>query len=345
MRKLLKIVGAVFLVGVIAIIAVPFIVPVDTMKEPVLAKIEAMTGRRVSIGRISLSLFPDIALKAEDVHVGNPAWAGSGDMASIRELRVGVKLMPLLHRQVDITEVTLGEPVIALIKNHAQANWQFTAAQPVKSVPAATGARTGAAGAQQAAAMLPRHVTIRNGRITYTDIASGKGKAVSGINLILDAPWPLQKASLEGSADIEGHKVVALLDLSSPLTVTGDVPSDVDLALAYDNVKLTWKGTVSLADGMPSLTGKVAVPSLDASDFSDGGAKAAPPVSATTTHAQPASHWSDTPIDLTALDSANADLTVDIGTFVLPKTRLSDIPRAGHRAPGVRPGQPNDGTA
>ena len=129
MRRLLKILGFALVTLVLLVVAVPFLVPADMLKSKALELLESQTGRKVALGKVSFSLFPNIAIKAEDVSISNPAWVKDGAvMASVKSMRLGVELLPLLHKEVHVTDVSLGTPIIHLVKNGDKANWVMTPA-------------------------------------------------------------------------------------------------------------------------------------------------------------------------------------------------------------------------
>jgi AsmA protein len=320
MSKIVKIVVLVLVIAVVAAIAVPFLVPMDKVKGVVLTKLKASTGRDVSLGNISLSVLPNISLDAEDVKVGNPAWAGGGDMAEIKTLKLGVELIPLLHGNVHIKNFTLVDPVIALIKNGDKANWQFNTAN------ASPAAKKDAeqTDSEDKAIALPDQVSIKNGKLSYQDHGAKTAQNIDDVNLDFTSPFSGKNVKLKTSATVNGQKADITLTLSDPEAITSGSPTDVDLKLAYGAINLSWKGTLAMKGAVPTLTGALIIPKIDTqalskSEGGEGKQSGAP------AHAEGAAHWSDAPINLAALHSANADLDVTIEELVLPKTTLKDI--------------------
>lgn len=348
MGKIIKIFLSVLVIIVLAIIVLPFVIPVDTMKDKVLAQIEKATGRKVTIQKLSLSLFPDIALKADDVSVSNPGWAAAGNMADIKELRLGVELMPLLHKQVNITELTLDSPQITLIKKGDEANWQMMAenASSAGKSEAAAKESIPEEPTSQSNVIVPSQITIKNGKLIYEDSQTGN-HTVSDIELSLKAPHISEKAELSFSATIDGKKADIKLTSSSPLTIMQGHPSDIDTEVAYQDVKFTWQGSFALVNNRPDITGKLTLPVLDIPELSK---ETVNTESSTGTSAKNApakapeksGHWSDARIDLSGLTTADADLTIVIGKLVLQQTTLKDIQIATHLSHGALNVKTND---
>ena len=86
------------------------------------------TGRQLVIKgdlTIAISLLPEVVVT--DVTLANAPWASQPQMAHIGQLRVRLKLLPLLMRDVDITRIKLIDTDLLLeIDASGQANWQFS---------------------------------------------------------------------------------------------------------------------------------------------------------------------------------------------------------------------------
>ncbi|WP_159310771.1 AsmA family protein, partial [Klebsiella pneumoniae] len=73
------------------------------------------SGRELSLpGKISLSLFPDIALEFGPAMLGNAAGFGSEPMLQLERVRLGVKLRPLFAKRVEVSRAEVTRPAIRL---------------------------------------------------------------------------------------------------------------------------------------------------------------------------------------------------------------------------------------
>jgi len=327
MHRFIKILLVLLVLFIVAAVAAPFVVPTDKIKEQVLVQIEAKTGRKVTVDHVSFSIFPTLGLDLKGATFGNPNWA-PGNMAEIKTLKVGLALVPLLHGEYHLQELILEQPVIVLIKQQDRVNWQLsktTASAPTPSAPkeAVTSSNTGNT-------TLPDlrldKIIIKDGTVTYKD--GNKIQTIPGINLTLKAPDLSEKADIAFSALYGGKKLDVVLALDKPLAIaTGDEAS-ATLKVSYGALDFTWQGTVSMPrGGVPKITGKIDVPSLDTTQLSQekGESRAAAEKPSATPSATGSSHWSDAPITLDGLRGADADLTVSIGKLRLQKTTLENI--------------------
>src|SRR5690606_9244760 len=126
-KKILLILGAFVLILVIAGIVLPFLIPVERYKEELTAQVKAATVRDLLItGPLSLSVFPSLTLKAEEVTFSNPPGASEPNMLSLEEMMIAIKLFPLLSGSLEIDGFKLVKPTLHIeIDKTGKGNWQF----------------------------------------------------------------------------------------------------------------------------------------------------------------------------------------------------------------------------
>src|SRR5258708_858519 len=105
----------VLLIGAL-ILAIPHLVNVDSYGGKVVAEVEHSIGRKITVGQIKLSLFP-LALRVQDLAVSEDPAFGSGNFATMGEIRIEVGFLPLLNRRVEVQIIEAVNPSIKLIKN------------------------------------------------------------------------------------------------------------------------------------------------------------------------------------------------------------------------------------
>ncbi|MGH7118512.1 MAG: AsmA family protein [Acetobacteraceae bacterium] len=106
-RLILALLVAVIALGIAAVALLPSVTDWNRYRATLEVLAGEALGRPVSIaGPVSLSLLPEPVLTASRVSVGG----GGGAHITIRELRLGVALLPLLTGQVDARSLTLQQP-------------------------------------------------------------------------------------------------------------------------------------------------------------------------------------------------------------------------------------------
>jgi AsmA protein len=84
------------------------------------------TGRNLTIrGKLELKVFPWLAVSVNEVELSNPPQFGSRPFARIRKASIGVKLLPLLGRRIEVSRIALqGADVSLVSRGAADNNWK-----------------------------------------------------------------------------------------------------------------------------------------------------------------------------------------------------------------------------
>lgn len=110
--------GAGTLIGllVIAAVALVFFIDVNAYKPRLEETVSSALGMQVSVdGRLGISIFPGLRITLEDVHVRNKGV----DVAFSKEARLGIDLIPLVHREVRLRSMTLKHSLISIERDVA----------------------------------------------------------------------------------------------------------------------------------------------------------------------------------------------------------------------------------
>jgi len=177
-KSIIITIGVVGAVG--ALLAVPFLMPLDTYRAPIERAASSALGREVHIsGSMGLTVYPQIGISLGDVSIANPQGAKNPQMVEVKSVVVGAKLMPLLSRRLEITEVLLQNPVIHLEVNRSGAsNWQLGAGTQAKA--GETNSRIASVGVGR--------LKIEGGEVTYDDAAAGTSQSIKDVDFTLGMP-------------------------------------------------------------------------------------------------------------------------------------------------------------
>ncbi|WP_291842292.1 AsmA family protein [Maricaulis sp.] len=207
MKRIAVALGLIVVLAVAAVFVLPAVIPAATYREPVQAAARDALHRDVSLGGdISLQVFPSLQIRASEVSIANADGFGEEAFAEMREMRVGVRLIPLLSRRVEITEFVLVEPTIRLAQNRAGNNWTFTAAEAAgtPATPAASEGFVRREGALPIEASLG-DVRIENGALYFTD--GTQSRAITGLDLSVSLPSLDAETRLTGALNADGESL------------------------------------------------------------------------------------------------------------------------------------------
>src|SRR3546814_9681635 len=99
LKIILLVVGGLVLLVIAALIAVALLFDPNDYRGQIQDKVQEETGREFALGDIKLSVFPWLSVQLSDARLGNAAGFGEQSFAEIQQVKVGVKLLPLLFDQ------------------------------------------------------------------------------------------------------------------------------------------------------------------------------------------------------------------------------------------------------
>ena len=181
-----------------------FMVPKDRIINFALDRVEAQTGRDISVGGdAELKIFPNLVVVADQVSVANADWSDRGAMMSADRLDVSVSMAALLGGDIVISRLSLIRPDILLERNeNGQANWVFGSDQPQKRDAPQTDDEAdqtaGTDGADVPLIEIPI-AEIVDGQVRYSDRVTGQDITVRDISAELRLPSLDQPVTFAGA--------------------------------------------------------------------------------------------------------------------------------------------------
>jgi hypothetical protein len=185
MKKLLKVAGIVVGVLILLIIGLSIFVKSylssDRLKPIILPKAEALTGRKVLLDDISVSLFKGIVAKGLSVKEKD----GQRDFVKVGRFVLSYRLLPLLQRQLVISKIEIVSPSIS-IKKERGGRYNFSDITENRSKePKEPKKPSGHEQQGLPVAIVADRFYIRNASLTFVD----EGKELPDISIALDAEF------------------------------------------------------------------------------------------------------------------------------------------------------------
>jgi len=236
-------------VAIALLFVVPRLIATDNLKEKALAEIEAATGYRVRVdGPVKLTVFPSLDLVARDVGIAQPQGDRAAEFVTANALRLDLRLGALLGGKVQMTEMTLIEPRIAL----PLPSRQRPPGEPGTGKPGA---------AEEAPDDTLRQLTldkihIRNGTIILPGDDGAPGKSVTGLNLGATLPHASGPLAFTASAVYGGDQLNATGSIGSFAHFLEGNPAPLQMTIEAPDVLpdgATINGTVTVKDDILTL--------------------------------------------------------------------------------------------
>lgn len=171
MKKVLFILGGSAAALVFAAVIFVLTFNINSYKPRIEAAVSGAMGMKVLInGKMKLELFPRASVSLEDILIQNRG----ADVASVKKVEAGIRLLPLLWREVHIEQVGLITPTFFITKDKSG---HFNVETPEKK-PAGKELLLGYIQAGK--------IFIRKGHILYMDNTSGVKTEVNECDLAIN---------------------------------------------------------------------------------------------------------------------------------------------------------------
>jgi uncharacterized protein involved in outer membrane biogenesis len=169
----------IFLVSLVALV---HYININSYKPQIEAAVHDHLGMDLKInGEMGIGIFPGFGVSLSDVNLRNKGT----DLLTVKKVRVGLKLFPLIRHKVAITDCELVGPVISVVRG-ADGTFNFETQTAEKK-------------AERKSVPLPlltiRKLTVSGGSIVYSDKKSG------GRNELNDCDLAIKKLSFSGKIE------------------------------------------------------------------------------------------------------------------------------------------------
>jgi AsmA protein len=246
MRRIIRISAIVVVAFVAVVVALVMVIPASVYRGPIEQAGAAATGRALHLrGPLGFTLYPEIGISVSDVTLDNVPGSRDPEMATVGRLIVGVRLLPLLSKRVEITRLVLEKPVIHVeVAKDGTGNWVFAAAKP----------QAAEQGAGTTANFSLSNLRIQNGTLSYFDARTGKSQELDDVDIGIDTTSLEEPFAVAGAATYKGHRLelaAKLADLGAALKQT-ETPAS--LSISSDTIKMNLDGAVG---GKTTAAGKL----------------------------------------------------------------------------------------
>lgn len=279
--------GVLAVIALVVALAGVLLLDPQRVRDRLVSVVRDQTGRELQIAQpVDLSLFPWFGVALREVSLGNAPGFGDEPLARADELRVRVKVLPLLSGNVEVDSLVLRGLALNLARNaQGDVNWRDVRVPTPAAAGGAGGAgRAGAPSAPGVVAFLVGGIELSDGRLSWRDQRAGTGYVLDALELRtgaiaagLAAPVRVgtrlrlepsgRELGLAGTGNLElGERLATIavpdLDLSVRAEGEGLPKSGLDLrvrsALRYDRESdALVLAPLQIAGGGVQVTGEV----------------------------------------------------------------------------------------
>jgi uncharacterized protein involved in outer membrane biogenesis len=238
LKKLLKwsaiVVGGLLLVLVIGIVALPFVFPLEKIKQFAVARIGETIHREVKIDKVSFDIFSGI--KLQGLAVSNRPGFAKQPFITADAIELRYAFWPLFSRQVIIKEISLVKPQI-LIEKNSRGEFNFsdllTTQPPANASKPANhqGKLQGQPTTKPPFDLFVSSFSIKNAKLTLNDYSTGTVNEIKNFNLKVGG----FELALVKPIDLAASAVVTYQGKEIPLSLGGQI--GVGLAAETINLK------------------------------------------------------------------------------------------------------------
>ena len=214
MKKAFKIIGVIFGILALLIIAVAILLPIfitpNDLKPIISKQVYKATGRELSFqSDISWTFFPSIGIELGKVTLNNAKGFNDTPFAVLNQAKVSVQLLPLLTKQIKMNTLVVDGLTINIMKNRQGTKTNIPS---VKNDPASKVKNQKTLKQQTNTKKTSFHdlyisqLNIKDLTITWEDLSSGEKSKISNINLRASNINPKTSFPLSLSLDIHSNQ-------------------------------------------------------------------------------------------------------------------------------------------
>jgi AsmA protein len=257
MKPILKWLGIILTVLIVAAVSVPFFVNVNQFRPTLEAELTSALGREVKLGNLELKILAG-EVTADDLSVADDPAFGKPAFLRAKSLHVGVELWPFLFsRKLIVTDLTIDQPVIALAQSPS-GDWNFSSLGGKSKAPAAAPAGNAPLD------LSVKLVKVTNGNLTLgRTIGHRKPLALEQVNLEMRNFSATTAFPFSFSTKIRGGGSLKLDGSAGPINPLDSAMTPVNASLTVSQLDVAGSG---VADMAPDLAGLVSFSGTGESD-------------------------------------------------------------------------------
>ena len=249
MKRNLKI-GAIALASFfIILIALPWLINVNSFRPKIETELTSALGRQVTVGNLNLSLLSS-SVVADNIAIADDPAFGKPAFITAKSLKVGVELMPLIFsKQLNVTELELKQPEITLLKA-TNGKWNFSSIGGVAAKMTPEAKPAGAAPTNFSAAKL----NVSDAKLIVGKAnSSAKPQVYDKVNIEVKDFSFTSQFPFQLTAQLPGGGDVKISGKAGPINGENAAKTPFETAVKVNNMNIAASGFIDPASGIAGL--------------------------------------------------------------------------------------------
>ncbi len=237
-------------VFVLILIALPFLINVNSFRPKIESEASAALGRQVSVGNLSLSLFSG-HVEADNIAIADDPAFSKSSFITAQSLKIGVEMMPLIFsRKINVTEIVLEQPQINLLRA-ANGTWNFSSlGGPATKKDAQTKAPESGAPPD----IWVGKLNVDNAKLTVARLnSSRKPRVYDKVNIVVTNFSPTSEFPFKLTALLPGGGDADISGKAGPINAADTSKTPLETAVKVDNMNISAYGFVDPASGIAGI--------------------------------------------------------------------------------------------
>jgi len=249
-KRTLKIVGIVVAVLLVIVIAIPFLIDVNSFRPKIEAEVSQALGRKVTLGNLSLSILTG-NVGVDNISIADDPAFSKSPFVTAKSLKVGVEILPLIFsKEINVTGIALDSPQINLWKA-ASGTWNFSSIGGAASnKPPDAGKAEGSSTQDFSVAKLE----IKNGKLAVGNVGSrNKPQLYDKVNLNVSNFSFKSQFPFKLTAGLPGGGDANIAGKAGPINSQDAAKTPFDAKVKVDDMDVAASGFIDPASGIAGL--------------------------------------------------------------------------------------------
>lgn len=260
MKRILKIVAIVVGILIVLLIALPFFIDANMFRPELESELTDALGRQVKVGNLKLSLLSG-GVKADQISIADDPAFSRTPFVQAKDLNVGVEMMPLIFsRKFNVTELTLDQPEINLVRSENGENWNFSSLGPKSGPSSTTSSRSKAANVPKKAAepaspssnlnLSVAKLNVSNGRLNVSRAGTEKQHVYDKVDITVSDFSFTSSFPFKMTANLPQGGTLNLDGKAGPIDANDAALTPLTAKVKVKNMKLEQSGFIDPASGI-----------------------------------------------------------------------------------------------